>query len=345
MLLLLAGLESIPREYYEAARIDGASALDELRYITLPLLKPVLTVTTVLNLLYGLKVFDSVWVLTNGGPGYATETVNTIVFKEFARGHYAVSAALSTVLFLVMTTVGSVPHPGDAQADRQCLRSPTSTTLRATRRRPGRALRRGARPHHDAPSVRRGTNHAMATSVSLVMIIPIYLVVVNSLKTDAEARADGPRAAAGPALRQLRRRDRRGQAVAGVRQQHDLHGVRDRALRRVRHGRCVRAGQEPHQAQPSALPVPRDRDRHAGQLRHPHEGDADDASGEHAVGDDRPVRRVQAAVRGVRDLRVRPHGADRDRRGGDHRRLLARASSSGGSWCRCSGRPGSRWGS
>jgi raffinose/stachyose/melibiose transport system permease protein len=106
MLLLLAGLESIPREYYEAARIDGANALAELRHITLPLLKPVLTVTTVLNLLYGLKVFDSVWVLTNGGPGYATETVNTIVFKEFARGHYAVSAALSTVLFVVMTTAG-----------------------------------------------------------------------------------------------------------------------------------------------------------------------------------------------------------------------------------------------
>ena len=106
MLLLLAGLESIPREYSEAARIDGANAFNELRYITLPLLKPILTVTTVLNLLYGLKIFDSVWVLTNGGPGYATETVNTIVFKEFARGHYAVSAALSTVLFLVMTSSG-----------------------------------------------------------------------------------------------------------------------------------------------------------------------------------------------------------------------------------------------
>jgi raffinose/stachyose/melibiose transport system permease protein len=106
MLILLAGLESIPREYYEAAQIDGASAFDELRLITLPLLKPVLTVTTVLNLLYGLKVFDTVWVLTNGGPGYATETVNTVVFKEFARGHYAVSAALSTVLFFIMTAAG-----------------------------------------------------------------------------------------------------------------------------------------------------------------------------------------------------------------------------------------------
>ena len=83
MVLLLAGIESIPREFHDAARIDGASGFKEFRYITLPLLKPVLTVTTVLNLLYGLKVFDSVFVLTNGGPGYATETVNTIVFKEF----------------------------------------------------------------------------------------------------------------------------------------------------------------------------------------------------------------------------------------------------------------------
>ncbi len=106
MLLLLAGLQSIPDEYYEAARIDGASGFSELRFITLPLLMPVLTVTTVLNLLYGLKVFDSVWVLTNGGPGYATETVYTVVFKEFARGHYAVSTALSTVLFVIMFVAG-----------------------------------------------------------------------------------------------------------------------------------------------------------------------------------------------------------------------------------------------
>jgi raffinose/stachyose/melibiose transport system permease protein len=106
--LLIAGIESIPRELHDAARIDGAGPLQEFRLVTLPLLKPVLTVTTVLNLLYGLKVFDTVFVLTNGGPGYATETVNTVVFKEFARGHYAVSSALSTLLFVVMTAAGVV---------------------------------------------------------------------------------------------------------------------------------------------------------------------------------------------------------------------------------------------
>ena len=106
MVILIAGLQVIPSEYYEAAQIDGANQLDELWHITLPLLMPTLTVTTVLNLLYGLKVFDVVWVLTNGGPGYATETVYTVVFKEFSKGRYGVSTALSTLLFVIMSLCG-----------------------------------------------------------------------------------------------------------------------------------------------------------------------------------------------------------------------------------------------
>ena len=106
MVILIAGLEAIPREYYEAAKIDGAKAWDELRTITIPLLMPALTVVIVLNLLYGLKVFDIVYVLTNGGPGYATETVYTVVFKEFSKGRYGISTALSTLLFGIMTFLG-----------------------------------------------------------------------------------------------------------------------------------------------------------------------------------------------------------------------------------------------
>jgi raffinose/stachyose/melibiose transport system permease protein len=106
MVILIAGLQVIPSEYYEAAQIDGANKWDELWNITLPLLIPTLTVTTVLNLLYGLKVFDIVWVLTNGGPGYATETVYTVVFKEFSKGRYGVSTALSTLLFVIMSICG-----------------------------------------------------------------------------------------------------------------------------------------------------------------------------------------------------------------------------------------------
>jgi len=102
MVILIAGIEAIPREYFEAAAIDGASGWKILRYITLPLLTPVLAVTTVLNLLYGLKVFDIVFVLTHGGPGRATDTVYTAIFDEFSKGRYGVATALSSLLFVVM---------------------------------------------------------------------------------------------------------------------------------------------------------------------------------------------------------------------------------------------------
>ena len=106
MTIILAGLHSISPLYYEAAEIDGANAFAKLRYITLPLLMPAVTVTVVLNLLYGLKVFDSVYVLTNGGPGYATEVLYTTVFKDFSLGRYGVGTAMSTIMFVCMVIIG-----------------------------------------------------------------------------------------------------------------------------------------------------------------------------------------------------------------------------------------------
>ncbi len=106
MVILIAGIQTIPREYYEAAAIDGASDWNAFRHITLPLLLPVLAVTTVLNLLYGLKVFDIIFVLTNGGPGHTTDTVYTVIFDEFSKGRYGVATALSSLLFIVMSGLG-----------------------------------------------------------------------------------------------------------------------------------------------------------------------------------------------------------------------------------------------
>ncbi|MBK8022621.1 MAG: sugar ABC transporter permease [Chloroflexi bacterium] len=103
MVILLAGLQTIPQEYYEAAEIDGAGAVAKFVHITLPLLVPAITVVTILNLLYGLRVFDIIYVLTGGGPGYATDVVFTAVFDEFSKGRYGVGTALSSVLFVVMT--------------------------------------------------------------------------------------------------------------------------------------------------------------------------------------------------------------------------------------------------
>ena len=106
MTILLAGLQSINKDYYEAADIDGANWWVRLRSITLPLLKPSLIVTTVLNLFYGLKVFDIVYVLTNGGPGHLTEVIYTKVFEEFSLGNYGVGTALSSVMFVIMVIGG-----------------------------------------------------------------------------------------------------------------------------------------------------------------------------------------------------------------------------------------------
>jgi raffinose/stachyose/melibiose transport system permease protein len=106
MVILIAGLLAIPLEYYEAASIDGASGFQAFRHITLPLLMPVLAVTTVLNMLYGLRVFDMVFVLTNGQ--YGTSTVYTMVFDNFSRGIYGVATALSTLFFVVMVFLSYV---------------------------------------------------------------------------------------------------------------------------------------------------------------------------------------------------------------------------------------------
>jgi len=107
MTILIAGLLSISAEYYEAAGLDGASGWQKFRYVTLPLLLPTLATTTVLNVIYGLKVFDMIYALTNGGPGKATtEVMYTVVFKRFGTGQYAIGTALSSVMFVFMTIIG-----------------------------------------------------------------------------------------------------------------------------------------------------------------------------------------------------------------------------------------------
>jgi raffinose/stachyose/melibiose transport system permease protein len=105
MVILIAGLQAIPRDYYEAASLDGASSRQAFWHITLPLLMPILLVTTVLNLLYGLRIFDMVFVLTNGGPGFATQTVYTTIFQDFSLGRYGTATALSTLFFVVMVVL------------------------------------------------------------------------------------------------------------------------------------------------------------------------------------------------------------------------------------------------
>jgi raffinose/stachyose/melibiose transport system permease protein len=106
MTIFIAGIMSIPPVYFEAADIDGANAWQRFRYIMLPMLSPTMAVTTVLNVIYGLKVFDTVYALTNGGPGFATEVLYTAVYKEFGLGRYAIGTTLSSIMFVFLLCIG-----------------------------------------------------------------------------------------------------------------------------------------------------------------------------------------------------------------------------------------------
>ena len=106
MTILIVGILSISPTYFEAAAIDGANGWKKFWSVTFPLLLPTIGVTLVLNVLYGLKVFDIVYALTNGGPGHATEVMYTSVFKEFSMGRYSVGTAISSVMFIIMIIIG-----------------------------------------------------------------------------------------------------------------------------------------------------------------------------------------------------------------------------------------------
>lgn len=106
MTIFLAGLNTIPKSYYEAAQIDGASFWQRLRYVTLPMLTGSIMINLVFGITYGLKVFDIIYVLTNGGPGHATEVMTTYAFQLYSKGQYGMSTALNSILLLITAVAG-----------------------------------------------------------------------------------------------------------------------------------------------------------------------------------------------------------------------------------------------
>ena len=107
MTIFIAGLGAIPKTYYEAAQIDGASFWQRLKSITLPMLTGSIMINLVFGITYGLKVFDIIYVLTNGGPGHATEVVTTYSYELYADGAYGMSTAFNTVL-LILTAIAGI---------------------------------------------------------------------------------------------------------------------------------------------------------------------------------------------------------------------------------------------
>jgi raffinose/stachyose/melibiose transport system permease protein len=106
MVIFLAGLQNVPQELYEAAEIDGAGPFWKFLHVTFPLIAPATTVNLVLSTIGGLKLFDHVFALTEGGPGYSTETLSTMIYDQgFTFGHFGYSTAVALVLTLIVSAL------------------------------------------------------------------------------------------------------------------------------------------------------------------------------------------------------------------------------------------------
>ena len=102
MVSLLAGLQSVPRQQYEAALIDGANAPQQFYYITLPHLRPIILSLSILDFIWTMQVFPLVWMTTGGGPGHATEVMATYTYKlTFLQFEFSLASASAMIILLI----------------------------------------------------------------------------------------------------------------------------------------------------------------------------------------------------------------------------------------------------
>ncbi len=109
-LVVLASLQSIPVEIYESAQVEGATYIQSLRYITLPLLKPAFVLVLLLRTIDTFRVFDKMYALTGGGPGNATETITFYIYRYGFRYFQTGYAAAASIVMVIMVVVFSIPY-------------------------------------------------------------------------------------------------------------------------------------------------------------------------------------------------------------------------------------------
>ncbi|MGN8630598.1 carbohydrate ABC transporter permease [Blautia sp. HCP3S3_G3] len=105
VVIYIAGVQSIDKTYYEAASIDGASAWQQLKSITLPLVAPSQNSIIILSLIGGLRTFDLIWAMTGGGPGFATDVMASVIYKEYAYGFYGLSTAGNVIMLVLISCI------------------------------------------------------------------------------------------------------------------------------------------------------------------------------------------------------------------------------------------------
>ncbi len=96
--IYIAGMQAIDKTYYEAAAIDGATGAQRLLYLTLPLCRPAMHSVMILAFIGGLRSFDLIWSMTGGGPGFATDVLASVIYKQYAEGFYGLSTAGNVIM-------------------------------------------------------------------------------------------------------------------------------------------------------------------------------------------------------------------------------------------------------
>lgn len=103
--IYIAGIVAIPKDYYEAARIDGSTKFQSFLYVTLPLCRPATVTVILLSFIGGLRTFDLIWAMTRGGPGFASDTIASVIYKQYQAGFYGLSTAGNVVLFILIAVL------------------------------------------------------------------------------------------------------------------------------------------------------------------------------------------------------------------------------------------------
>lgn len=103
--IFIAGIVSIPREYFEASAVDGASSFRRFWHIILPLSRPAIATVIILSLIGGLRYFDLIWAMTRGGPGFTSDVMASVIYKQYQAGFYGLSTAGNVVLFVLVTAI------------------------------------------------------------------------------------------------------------------------------------------------------------------------------------------------------------------------------------------------
>ena len=196
MLVLSAGLAALPREPFESAQIDGASSWQTMRYLTIPMLRPIIMVVVIFRSYQLLREFDVVFTLTKGGPARATETLTYHIYaRMFEAGQIGTSAAIAYVLFFITLAIVIFLFTQLERGDQDLVASSGSRSL--LQRSPILRVRK---------SIAFVINLPLRIAVGLIDLLAIYAGKVLSLAADAFKRS--------PVGRDLGRRERRRLGVA-----------------------------------------------------------------------------------------------------------------------------------